>query len=352
MKKQIYYNAGKANYKLLALAVLLAGIGLFFIYDFSIFEGKNLSFDNFAFKQLAALIIGVTCAVIVSGIDYHFILTIAIWLGRIFPFLYVLIQIPFISRFIAFYDKRYLHIGTFSFDLYPVCLFVCCLMLSYLYLQDSFPWIFIDAILSIIPCLLFGSVPCMLTFFLIVIGYYFLLPRLQTPVLIALIPFFIAFSAFIAFSFLTDNFNYSSPWYTTDILAAGGAFGLGIGHGFPILFHCRTTLILPGIVCEIGWFGAAFILATYFAFLAEAVKTACRARDAFGFSLGAILTLKFMVSLLLNLFVTIGFLPYWEIDLPLLGYGGTGLVIDFFSIGILLNISRQPRQPIWRKGTL
>lgn len=188
----------------------------------------------------------------------------------------------------------------------------------------------------------------MLTFFLIAIGYYFLLPRLQTPVLIALIPFFIAFSAFIAFSFLTDNFNYSSPWYTTDILAAGGAFGLGIGHGFPVLFHCRTTLILSGIVCEIGWFGAAFVLAIYFAFLAEAVKTACRAYDGFGFSLGAILTLKFMASLLLNLFVTIGFLPYWEVDLPLLGYGGTGLVIDFLSIGILLNISRQSRQTIRR----
>ena len=60
--------------------------------------------------------------------------------------------------------------------------------------------------------------------------------------------------------------------------------------------------------------------------------------DRFGFflSLGLISSIAFYI--IFNVGMTIGLFPITGIPLPLLSYGGSSLITNFFAIGLLLNV--------------
>jgi cell division protein FtsW len=51
----------------------------------------------------------------------------------------------------------------------------------------------------------------------------------------------------------------------------------------------------------------------------------------------------------LNMYVATGLFPVTGLPLPFLSYGGSALVVNAFSVGVLLNLSR--RFPGSRRGT-
>ncbi|MCM1136181.1 MAG: FtsW/RodA/SpoVE family cell cycle protein [Clostridium sp.] len=344
MKKIIHYDVGKANYKLLALAVLLAGIGNFFLYDFSKDTVIWYSQGNYPSRQFLCLILGLLGAVILSKMNYRAILVIAFWLHSITIIACFINYLHLFPEFISFSNSRYLTIKSFSLDLYSLILFSGCLLLStttFLQISSPLKSLFFY-VLFFMPCFLTGSASCTIVSFLIFGGFYFLKKPIDTALFMFL--FFASVICFYIFRFPKTTYfsNFQSQLFTR-IAASGGMFGMGIGNSPYISFFNAPSHMLSGITSEIGWFGVAFLLLIYFAFLLESLKITCRAADSYGFSLGAVLTIKFMTSLILHLAVIVGFLPYAEIDLPFIDCSGSGLLIDFLSVGILLNISRQYR---------
>ena len=53
------------------------------------------------------------------------------------------------------------------------------------------------------------------------------------------------------------------------------------------------------------------------------------------------ITFQFSFQAVLNLMVVVGLIPVTGVTLPFLSYGGSSLLISMFSMGILLNISRE-----------
>jgi cell division protein FtsW len=63
--------------------------------------------------------------------------------------------------------------------------------------------------------------------------------------------------------------------------------------------------------------------------------------DRFGSLLAIGITLMIVIQAVINIAVVTALLPTKGISLPFISYGGSGLIVFMFAIGILINIARQ-----------
>jgi cell division protein FtsW len=68
---------------------------------------------------------------------------------------------------------------------------------------------------------------------------------------------------------------------------------------------------------------------------------AYKAKDKFGKLLAAGIVSFIGIQIIINLGAMTALFPLTGVPLPFISYGGSALVVDLASIGILLNISRQ-----------
>lgn len=146
--------------------------------------------------------------------------------------------------------------------------------------------------------------------------------------------------------------SFLDPWqYPTDegyqiihslmAFGTGGIWGTGIGKGYQKLFYLpepHTDFIFSVIGEELGLIGVFFILALYALIFWRGINIARNAEDTFGAFIAAGLTTAIVLQVCVNMGVTLGLLPTKGLALPFLSYGGTSLLINMASIGILLNI--------------
>ncbi len=127
-------------------------------------------------------------------------------------------------------------------------------------------------------------------------------------------------------------------------LGSGGLFGLGLGKSrqkYSYLPEATTDSIFAIIGEEIGFVGSVIFLALYAFFLYRCFRIASNAPDKFGYLLGMGIVAWLSVQFLINLSAMTVVLPLTGVPLPFISYGGSGLIVALFSIGILLNISKQ-----------
>jgi cell division protein FtsW len=127
----------------------------------------------------------------------------------------------------------------------------------------------------------------------------------------------------------------------------GGLWGTGIGKGYQKLFYLpepHTDFIFSVIGEELGLLGVLTIIALYTWILTRGIAISRKAPDIFGSYLAAGLTIAVGLQIVVNMGVTLGLLPTKGLTLPLLSYGGTSLLLNMASIGILMNISASRKQ--------
>jgi len=73
----------------------------------------------------------------------------------------------------------------------------------------------------------------------------------------------------------------------------------------------------------------------------RALKISTRSADTFGEMLVIGIASSVFVYASLNMLVATGFVPVTGLPLPFLSYGGSALVVNAFSIGVLLNVSKK-----------
>jgi len=81
------------------------------------------------------------------------------------------------------------------------------------------------------------------------------------------------------------------------------------------------------------------IIGLYAWIVMRGIAIARKAQDLFGAYLAVGLTVAMGLQIVVNMGVALGLLPTKGLTLPLLSYGGTSLLINMASIGILMNIS-------------
>lgn len=139
----------------------------------------------------------------------------------------------------------------------------------------------------------------------------------------------------------------SSSYHIRQILIAlgsGGWFGVGLGNSlqkYAYLPENTTDSIFAIIAEEIGFIGSLLVLFVLAAIVWCGIKIAIATTDPFGKLLAGGITAFLASQMLINLGAQTALLPLTGVPLPFISYGGSALVIDLCSVGILLNIAKQ-----------
>jgi len=131
-------------------------------------------------------------------------------------------------------------------------------------------------------------------------------------------------------------------------LGSGGIFGVGLGHSRQKLFYlpaAHTDFIFSIIGEELGLVGTLGIVILFMLFIQQGLKVIKNAPDKFGYLLSLGLVLMISLKAIINIGVSCGLLPTKGLPLPFISYGGSSLIFDMVSVGILINIARTGEYP-------
>lgn len=127
----------------------------------------------------------------------------------------------------------------------------------------------------------------------------------------------------------------------------GGVWGAGIGKGSQKLFYLpepHTDFIFAVIGEELGLWGVLLVIGLYSTILWRGIRIANTCTDTFGMLMATGITFALALQVSINMGVCLGMLPTKGLALPFLSYGGTSLVLNMASIGILMNIGARHDQ--------
>jgi len=130
-------------------------------------------------------------------------------------------------------------------------------------------------------------------------------------------------------------------------LGNGGIFGVGLGNSIEknhLLPTPHTDFIFAIIGEEMGFIlGTVPVLTLFLLIFFRGLKVAKECTDPFGVFLAVGISFNLILYAFVNAAVVTGLFPVTGLPMPMVSYGGSGMVINMALIGILLNISQARR---------
>lgn len=357
---------GPADRWLLAIALLLVGLGLVMVYSSSAIMADDKFGDSWYYfrRQTAYAVVGLGMMTLVSYIPYNFYRRIVYPLLGVTAFILLLVLIPGVgstkggaTRWVGigpvafqpselaklaliFYlayslDKKQANIKSFEVGIVPHLLISGGVLALILLEPDFGTTVTLGTILFLmmflagvnlthLGYLLGAAIPM---FFLVMIGAEYRMRRLKT----FMDPWQDPSNA---------GFQLIQSWVA---LYNGGLFGQGLGAGKQKLFYlpeAHTDFIFSVLGEELGMFGVLVTIGLYLAFVLRGIKISQGAADLFGCLLGLGISSWIGLQTVFNIAVVTGLVPTKGLVLPFMSYGGTSLMVALVGVGILLNISR------------
>lgn len=127
-------------------------------------------------------------------------------------------------------------------------------------------------------------------------------------------------------------------------IGSGGMFGVGFGKStqkFGFLPEVINDSIFAVVAEELGFVGAALLLALFIFFALLLVWTANNISDKFGKLIVMGMASWIVGQAFINIAAISGLLPLTGIPLPFVSYGGTAMMVLLAGMGIVLNIAKR-----------
>lgn len=125
-------------------------------------------------------------------------------------------------------------------------------------------------------------------------------------------------------------------------IGAGEMFGRGYLHGtqskLQFLPAHHTDFIFSVLAEEWGFLGCVLLLMLLFILLFLGLRTARRSKERFGAVLAFGLVTILFWQVCVNVGGALGMMPVTGVTLPFTSYGGSALLMNFVTVGLLLNI--------------
>jgi rod shape determining protein RodA len=349
---------------MLSVSILISLIGILTIYSAT----RPLAAEEhsvFYIKQVTWLILGLAALFLIVGFDY-------IWLSRFSTPLYVtgivlLITVIIIGK-MGMGAKRWINLGPIAFQPSEFFKLMYIIMLSK-YLStlkspiDTGSLLRAFFFITFVPFVLLLKQPDLGTALIILSIFIALVIAKGLEKKVAVLFIIIGL---ISMPFLGNIFWGGLKDYQKNRLVAfvepevdptgigyhlnqskitvgsGKFFGKGYLKGtqgpFRFLPEKHTDFIFAVFAEEWGFFGSTLLLFFYFFMIMRGLDTTKNAKDDFGRFLALGITFMFFIYFLINVGMTLGLMPVVGIPLPFMSYGGTALLSNLISVGVLINI--------------
>ncbi len=360
---------------LLWAALLLLALGLVMVYSASIAMAEAERFTGFRSsyflgRHAAYLAIGLAAAAIAFRVPLWVWQKLSPWLFLAGAILLVAVLLPAIGREVNG-SRRWIALGAFTFQPSELMkLFVVLYAADYTVrkaaFMDDFRKGFLPmfAVMTLIAALLlrepdFGALVVITTIAMAILFLGGLNWRLFAG-LAALLA--LAFGVLIVSS--PNRFQriagFMDPWsdaygkgyqLSHSLIAFGRGEWLGVGLGASIekLFYlpeAHTDFLLAVIAEELGFAGVAAVITLFLFLVLRAFALGRRAASLeryFDALVAQGIAVWLAAQAFNNMGVNMGLLPTKGLTLPLLSFGGTGIVVNCVAIGILLRIDHESR---------
>ncbi len=132
------------------------------------------------------------------------------------------------------------------------------------------------------------------------------------------------------------------------VLSMGGAWGsllTGEQATDRSVYHLpedHTDFIFTVLGERFGWLGAGGVLGLFTLLIWRGMAVAEATQEPFGRLAAVGLTALFGIQALINTAMTVGLLPITGMSLPLVSYGGSGMLAHAIALGLIVNIALRP----------
>lgn len=350
----------KLDWMVIISSTLLVIFGLLAIYSSSLRKGDFLNFK----KQIVFFGISFLLMFLISFFDYR-VLKNNSYLILIFYFFSLLLLIGLFFLAPEIRGKRgWYKFGIMSFDpIEPTKIILIILLAKYFSMRHvemyKFWHIIFSGIYVLIPSLLIffqpdaGAVLILIIVWLsillisgIKIRHFLILSLCFLLVLLVFWQFFLKDyqkERVLGFVFPQDPLGTSWSQSQAKIaIGSGQIFGQGFTKGtqtqYGFLPEPHTDFIFSVIAEEFGLAGVSFIFLLYFLLVWKVIKIAVRSQSNFPRLFASGFAVVLIAQFFINIGMNIGILPVIGIYLPLISYGGSGLIGMFVGLGILQSI--------------
>jgi len=350
------------NYALLALALLASFTGLIMVHSAS---SPSHGLSPLLIRQMVWLVLGLGIVVFMLYFDYEFLKGIAwpIYVANLILLLVVLIPGLGQGRGGA---QRWLVLGPFNFQPSELAkLFVIITLATLLashgenVAQIKVVW---RSFLHISPFLLLVFVQPDLSTSLVFISIWFGMMIAAGARWHHLLLFFLAGALLFFFAW---HFNLIRPHQKQRVqvllqpeegkneaayqsrqsmiaIGSGQLYGKGFRKGTQSRLNFvpeqSTDFVLTVVGEEWGFLGICILLAIYAGIILLALNIAAHARDLFGALIATGILSVFVFHVFVNVGMVTGLLPVAGLPLPFVSYGGSNLLLNMISIGLLSSI--------------
>ncbi|WP_037287074.1 FtsW/RodA/SpoVE family cell cycle protein [Saccharibacillus sacchari] len=157
---------------------------------------------------------------------------------------------------------------------------------------------------------------------------------------------------------MPDEASRDASWQTKNgkyAIAGGGMLGQGFMQGEMVqnatgslVPYTYSDSIIVVIGEEFGFVGISFLLVLYFIMIHRMIVIALECKDRVGSYIIVGIVAMFMYQIFENIGMFIGLMPLTGITLPFISYGGTSLLINMASIGVVMSIRACTKEDLVR----
>ena len=360
----------KYDKQLLIYLIILTVIGTIMLYSASWYESFATSNGRtemfFLQNHLKRLLIGVLLLFVFIIIDYRSLKRIAPYLIIISIFLLLITKLFYLINGFSWYKPaRWLDLGPFSLQTSDIARFSIIIFISY----------YVDKKRENLKKFQLGLLPAIILI-TIIMSLIIIQPDYSTALMIGIIGVLILFVGGAKIEHLTLTaagalsigipillsreyrrqriFSFLGIGENSDVgyqanqslisLGNGGFFGVGLGNSIEknhFLPTPHTDFIFAIIGEELGFFiGTVPVLTLFLLIFLRGLNVAKNCTDPFGVFLAVGISFNLILYAFVNAAVVTGLFPVTGLPMPMVSYGGSGMVINMALMGILLNISQ------------
>ncbi|MNW26029.1 Rod shape-determining protein RodA [compost metagenome] len=144
---------------------------------------------------------------------------------------------------------------------------------------------------------------------------------------------------------MPDEASAAAKWHTDNAkraIASGGMLGEGFLNGSSVqsgrVPYTYSDSIFVVVAEEFGFIGSSVLLLLYFILIHRLILIALECRDRTGPFLIVGIVAMMLYQIFENIGAFIGIMPLTGITLPFVSYGGTSLLINMASMGLIMSI--------------